>query len=544
MHFPAANIFHQAWHGGTALRRPCFGSVLTGFGLFAAFPPLGWDWFGWVALLPLLALCNRLPPAAAARQGLLAGAVAWLLSLFWLTRVSWAGWAAVSLYCAAYLAAFAAAAAFMLRHWRRSDAAPGYILPALGLAALWVSLEFLRARLFTGFPWNLLAVSQYSRPGLLQAAAWGGVYAVSFIMAGSAALLALCLARPPPRRRWWQPVLVAGLLAALLAGSYAAAAPFRRAPAGADTAAPEPRIALVQLNIPQQLKWDESWTAEIYRRLEQVTGGLLRDAAPDLVVWPETVMPDFFRGSALAAAMLERLLTNNIPILAGSMDWAERDGRMHYYNSSFLLTEPGNLDRFYAKRHLVMFGEYVPMERWLAFLRRLTPVTDSFTPGDDPTVFRLDSGAALAPLICFEDILPGLARASVRNGGRLLVNQTNDAWFDPLAGARQHMAHCIFRCIENRTPAVRAANTGITCFIDSYGRMTAALPPVGAHPAPPATICRAVRVPPADMPLTFYTRHGDWFAWACLVYALAGLFGAGRFFTRARNLCCNCPVKG
>ncbi len=524
MHFPAKPYLPE-WRGGSALRRPCLGSALTGFLLFAAFPPLGWDWAGWTALLPLLALCIHLPPAAAARQGLLAGAVAWLLSLFWLTRVSWAGWAAVSLYCAAYLAAFAAAAAFLLRHWRRPDTAPGYILPALGLAALWVALEFLRARLFTGFPWNLLAVSQYARPGLLQAAAWGGVYAVSFIMAGAAALLALCLAHPPPRRRWWLPALAAGLLAGLLAGSYAAAAPYR-GPASAQ--GPAPRIALVQLNIPQQLKWDESWTEAIYRKLEQATADLLRQAAPDLVVWPETVMPDFFRGSVLAADMLSRLLTNGVPIVAGSMDWAERDGGVQYYNSSFLLTAPGNLEKFYAKRRLVMFGEYVPLERWMAWLRRFTPVTDSFTPGAEATVFRLAGGAALAPLICFEDIMPALARASVRRGGRLLVNQTNDAWFDPLAGARQHMAHCVFRCIENRTPAVRAANTGITCFIDRYGRVMDELPPVGGHPAPPAAICRRVAIPPADMPLTFYTRYGDWFAWGCVCFTLASLAAAWR----------------
>ncbi len=522
---PGNILLSSAWRAGTCLHSQRAAGVLSGLLLFAAFPPLAWDWAGWMALVPLLTLCVRLPPASAARQGLLAGAIAWLLSLFWLTRVSWAGWAAVSLYCAAYMAAFAAAAAFWLRHWRRLDAQPGYVLPVFGLAALWVALEFLRARLFTGFPWNLLAVSQAARPGLLQAAAWGGVYAVSFIMAAAAALAALCLAHPPPRRNWWSPALAAVLLAALLAGSYAAAAPFRR-PAAGD--GPAPRIGLVQLNIPQQLKWDESWTETIYRKLEKATAELLRHAAPDLVVWPETVMPDFFRGSALAADSLSRLLTNGVPIVAGSMDWAERDGQVLYYNSSFLLTAPGNLEQYYAKRHLVMFGEYVPLERWLSWLRRFTPVTESFSPGVEATVFRLACGAALAPLICFEDIMPGLARASVLRGGRLLVNQTNDAWFDPLAGARQHAAHCVFRCIENRTPAVRAANTGITCFIDHYGRVAAALPPAGRQPAPPQTICRPVRTPPADMPLTLYTRYGDWFAWTCALVAAAGLGAAWR----------------
>jgi apolipoprotein N-acyltransferase len=507
--------------------RPFIGAVMTGFLLFSAFPPLGWSWAGWVALIPLLALCMQLSPAAAARLGGLSGAIAWLLSLFWLTRVTWIGWMAVSLYCALYLAAFAAAVSFLWRHMRRRDAGPGYVLPTLGIAALWVSLEFLRAHLFTGFPWNLLAVSQYSHPELLQAAAWGGVYAVSFVMAGVSALVAICLVHCPPHRQWWRPLAAAAMLAVLPIASYAEAVFYRMAvePATDDVSAP--RIALLQLNIPQQVKWDESWTEVIYRRLEKATADLLSLDAPDLVIWPETVMPDFFRGSALASDILARLLTNGVPIVAGSMDWDERDGRVSYYNASFFLTTPGDLSNYYFKRHLVMFGEYLPLERWMGWVRRFTPVAESFTPGTEATVFQLASGAALAPLICFEDIMPGLARASVRRGGRLLVNQTNDAWFDPLAGARQHMAHCVFRCIENRTPAARAANTGITCFIDRFGQIVDELPPSG-HFASPTTICRRVFIPPADMPLTYYTRYGDWFAWTCVCFSLAWLAAAWR----------------
>jgi len=126
-------------------------------------------------------------------------------------------------------------------------------------------------------------------------------------------------------------------------------------------------------------------------------------------------------------------------------------------------------------------------------------------------------------LICFEDTVPWLSRRSVRNGAGFLVVQTNDAWFDKTSGPVQHLSQCVFRCIENRVDAVRAANTGVTCFIDSVGAVEYIAkddPACGV----PASKTSAVRVRPAGTPLTFYSRYGDWaFAHPCAILAAISL---------------------
>lgn len=503
-------------------------SIAAGLLFFCAFPPLAWAWAGWLALIPLLLISSRLSPRKAARKGLAAGMIAWLSSLFWLTKVTWIGWFILSLYCSLYVMLFAYGSAFFLRgwHWQKKT------WQILFFPSFWVVLEFARANLFTGFPWNILAVSQHNYPAILQAAEWGGVYLLSFLIAAASVAVFVFFLSPKTKSNLLFFLSTFGIIILIMIAAYTQAARYREPSAGKGETVL--KVALLQLNIPQNLKWHPDWTSEIYQRLEAASLKIFAELKPDLLVWPETVMPDFFRGSQEAEAMLARLRLQNIPVLAGSMDWKETDTDLKYFNSSFLLTTDDSLELFYHKRHLVMFGEYLPWEKWLRLIQRFTPVAESFTPGTEAAVFRLPQGTALAPLICFEDILPGLARDSVRNGGRLLVNQTNDAWFDPLPGSRQHMAHCVFRCIENRTPAVRATNTGLTCFIDNYGRVINSLPLKPLSDSPPFSIVENVTVPGSDMPLTLYTRYGDWFAWLCVVFVLLS-FGLLKVQAKARR---------
>ncbi|MCA1808346.1 MAG: apolipoprotein N-acyltransferase [Kiritimatiellia bacterium] len=501
-------------------RLPWWGvSAAVGSGLlyYAAFPPLAWAWAAWLALLPLMLIALKLPPRASACLGLLAGLCGWLPSLVWLTHVSWIGWLIISAYCAIYIALFAALTSVWLHSPTVAPRYRHWLLP-LVIPAIWTGLEFMRARLFTGFPWNTLATSQYAQPQLLAPAAWGGMYLAGFLVLLPAAAL-LPLLGMADRRRWRPSVVLIGLaMLIFVAANHCNHKQIELERPGMR----QVRIGLVQLNIPQTIKWSDEWTEATYQRLQAVSLKMMRYCQPDLLVWPETVLPDFFRNSLAARDVLDILLPHQIPIIAGSMDFSVHDSEVYYYNSSFLLTTESSMDASYAKRHLVMFGEYVPLSRWLPFLTALTPITGSFTPGREATVFELDSGIKLAPLICFEDIIPGLARDSVRNGGRLLVNQTNDAWFDFSAASRQHMAHCVLRSIENRVPAVRSANTGVTCFIDVSGRIIDALPPAAVYPMPAQAICRAMMVPSAGMRPTFYTRHGDWFAWLCLLPVFVG----------------------
>ncbi len=549
--------------------RPGLAALVSGLLLFAAFPPLEWGAAAWAALVPLLIVAARSAPAPSFRAGLVAGLAFYLPSLAWLTRVSWPGWLLVSAYCALYLALFSMAGSWIMRPagFHRGG---GAVLPAARrpggpregwamlcrlffVPAAWVGLEYLRSILFTGFAWNPLGVTQAGVLPLIQCAEWGGVYAVSFLVVMANAALALTLLRlagaaGPARRvsrtaadgaeragaggrsRSWAwarapwPVLVC-LAVLILAWSRGAQAIERaRGQPGAPL-----RLALVQLNIPQFEKWTEECWGAIEARLRQGTTAAVRRHRPELVVWPETAVPTFVRGVPSTEKLIAELLELGVPILVGTMDFEETGAAVSYFNSSFLFDPQRGLIQKYAKQHLVIFGEYVPLAKVFPFLRRVTPIEESFTPGRSQTVFRLDaSPRAFAVLICFEDTVAALARRAVRAGARLLVNQTNDAWFDPSWAPRQHMLQGVFRCVENRVPAVRSTNTGITCFIDRTGRVSASLPPTRGPGPVPECLAQTVSLPGPGMPLTFYTQHGDLFAGACLGLAILAL-GAARF---------------
>jgi apolipoprotein N-acyltransferase len=228
--------------------------------------------------------------------------------------------------------------------------------------------------------------------------------------------------------------------------------------------------------------------------------------------------------------LVDGLARMGAPILVGSMDSETLvDRKPRYYNSSFLFDTNGVIIEEYDKCHLVLFGEYVPFHEVVDIVNAMTPVMESFSPGKTNTVFRVPQiGAPFSSLICFEDTMPYLARRSVRNGARLLINQTNDAWFDPSAASRQHMILSVFRTVENRVPMVRSANTGYSCHIRATGEIHQQLAgESGRHDGPGFQLV-TVRVPPDDASPTFYTRYGDVFAWVCLAICLPFLWLAVR----------------
>jgi len=490
--------------------------VFSGALLAAAFPPLEWRVAGWLGLTPLWMACAGIPVLWAARAGFAAGAVFWLLTLHWLTHVSRLGWVLLSLYCGLYfvLPAVAAARHGGMRGGRR--VLRWSFLPVV--TVVWVGMEYLRAHLFTGFTWNQLGVSQYGNTALIQIAGFAGVYGISAVMVlgSGGAALALLEIGGGRRARMYAGTLV--LAAAwLLPVGYGLG---RLAGAGHGGGC-RVRMALVQPAIPQFQKWTERFISRIYERLERLTDAALHAGAVDLVVWPETALPEDLRSSERAYGLVSGLARRGVPLLVGSMDTeVDEDGRVRFYNSAFLFDRRGRIVGRYDKQHLVMFGEYVPLQRWLPFMRAMTPIQESFTAGRGTSVMAIGRcGLRLAVLICFEDTIAPLARAAVRAGARLLVNQTNDAWFDISSASRQHMAHCVFRCVENRVPAVRATNTGLTCAIDRYGRVYGILGEGGSGRPQPGFQMVEVDVD-ADAGGTFYTRRGDVFAVVCCAGAL------------------------
>jgi apolipoprotein N-acyltransferase len=301
------------------------------------------------------------------------------------------------------------------------------------------------------------------------------------------------------------------------------------------------RTLAVQPNVAQLKKWPAEFASEIYARLdERMDFALMFQGALDLILWPETAVPAYLPDDAEADAFIRGLAQEGgVPILLGAMELAReaqdaapgtlrlRSGQAQneeprLYNSAFLYDGHGEVAGVYRKIHLVPFGEYLPFVRRFPWLKRIEPLGFSCDAGTESTVLRVpnaarekDTGRADAVrfgvLICFEDVFAGLARRAVRNGAEVLINLTNDAWFDGSAGPVQHMAHCVFRCVENRVPAVRASNSGVTCLIDTTGRIDQTTRDALRDRSWSSMAYRtwSVAVPPRGRAETFYSRYGD-----------------------------------
>ena len=502
-------------------------ATASGLLLASAFPPLEWAEAAWIAWVPLLLVLPQTTPRRAFELGLLAGATFWLCALFWLTHVTWPGWILLSLYCGLFVAGFSALAAWLMREWDRERLA-GSLGVLFMLPLVWVGFEYLRCILFTGFAWNPLGGSQYARINLIQVAAWTGVYGVSALIILINTAVALTLhryGRHARRGRGWHPEMMIGfltLLFVMLAGT--------RLAQPTQNHAQVLRTAVIQPNIPQYEKWTKEFVDSIYDQLRSLTQLAIHAGEPDLVIWPETAVPDYVRESRRSYELVRDLTRQGAPLLVGSMDmeWVD-DAPPRYYNSAILFDRQGTLVEVYDKQHLVMFGEYVPLQRLLPFMTAMTPIEASFDPGAESTIFELEEHAvSFAVLICFEDTVSRLARRAVRKGARLLINQTNDAWFEESSASWQHMTHSVFRAVETRTPIIRAANTGVSCGIDAHGRIHDLLADADGNTFVSGFKIISSRIPAEGRALTFYVRYGDIFAWTGVIAALALVIAAWR----------------
>ena len=243
---------------------------------------------------------------------------------------------------------------------------------------------------------------------------------------------------------------------------------------------------------------------------------------PDLVIWPESAYP-YAVPTHQPSLLLPAGVENDVPWLIGGMAFEDGDDGRRLFNSTWLLAPGRRVAGRYDKHVLLAFGEYVPMQRHLPFLGRISPAIGNFTPGEGARTLVLPTGVSIGPLICYEDIMPEPARLAVRHGAQVLVNLTNDMWFGPTRAPYQHRNAAAFRAVENRRSLVRVTNTGVTSVIDATGREQAALPIYQR-----GTLVHDVAV--LQTP-TVYQRFGDWFAWTCCLGAI-GLPG-WRFARRA-----------
>jgi apolipoprotein N-acyltransferase len=474
-----------------------------------AFPKTSWSALAWIWLVPTLASGAMRPGRPALLDGWLAGTVFYVVLLRWLDHtflhystipwpLTWLPIVALAAYCGLYVGVIAWAVARL-----RGRLGAG---PALALTPpLWVVGEWLRGWLMGGFPWGLLGYSQHAQLAVIQIAELGGVYAVSFlIVAVNAALTALLVLGPRPA--WPGAAAAALLLVATLA--WGVHAVVRASVGGAGSVV----VAVIQPSIEQRLKWDPARHAQILDVYETLTREAAR-SRPAIVLWPETATTIFLRGDP---ALLERLrrLSEELatPLLVGSID--RREGPAgQFLNSAFMLTGQG-ITAKYDKIHLVPFGEYVPLAGLLGFVRGWAEFISEFGRGDTETVFPL-TGAPFGTVICYEIIFPELFRGFVVRGAAFMANITNDAWFGETSGPWQHLGTLPLRAVEHRVAIARAANTGVSAFIEPTGRVGPILP----------LLERGIlerRIPLRGAP-TLYTRFGDWLIGACAGVAAAAV---------------------
>ncbi len=510
---------------GGMKRRNIFLSLLSGILLILSFPNFDLEFLVWFALVPLFYSVEGKGLWNSFKLGFLTGLISFLGILYWIIvavhtygNVPLILSGLILLLLVGYLSLFIGAFTFLYRFIQIRLGLQTILLAPL----LWVSLEYLRSFLLTGFPWASLGHSQYMNLPFIQMADITGVYGLSFVILLVNASLYMALLQWSKRTFPFQEVAITILLLlGFLVYGY-----LRMGAVDRQTIQDPPlKIGLVQGNIDQSIKWDESFqkeTLKIYERLSLKVA----EGKPDLIIWPETATPFFFQeAKEYQPLVLGIPKKTNAFLLFGTPSYKIERGKVHHYNSALMVSPAGELRGKYDKIHLVPYGEYVPLGEYLS-LGSLGEGIGNFKSGKETFNFTLPQGK-FGILICFEIIFPDLCRKFVREGANFLVTITNDAWFGRTSAPRQHLTIATFRAIENRVFIARSANTGISAFIDPVGRIMKQ-GGIFTEEAMNGTITLSKEK-------TFYTLFGDVFSWICSAFSIALL---GYAFIQNRSKRC------
>lgn len=493
-------------------------AVISGILLIFCFPTFDLYPLAWIAIVPFLTSLWDKKPLEAFSAGVLMGVFYFFGTTYWIYHsISHYGGVPfiisllivllLGIYLSLYTGIFAAAFSIKIASTR---------LPASLLAPVfWVTFEYLRSYALTGFPWSSIGYSQYKFLYGIQFADITGVYGVSFLVValnGAFADLFFIKTRrakmplfPMAQTFLGYCFLIAMLLTIFSYGYWRL---HQQRPG-------DPlRVSIVQGNIEQDKKWEPSYQEDVINTYKELT---LKASAssPSLIVWPETSLPFYFGSDASLTNDLisfERQL--NSSLLFGSVIVKQPPGYgkpAKLTNSAILLDREGNVSYVYDKIHLVPFGEYVPLRSILFFVDKLVAGIGDYVPGEKPLKAKTSVGS-FGTFICYEIIFPGLVRKSFSKEGDFIVTITNDAWFGKTTGPYQHFSMAVFRAIENRKPVVRAANTGVSGFIDSNGKVLLTTPLFEKSVETLDIIKDSYR--------SFYSKYGDIFSYICIVAAL------------------------
>ena len=539
----------------------CLPFVATAVLLTVIQPPIGFSWLAWVAWVPFVLICSS--DVRFRQLAIIAYIVSlcyWLGNLYWIVPVTIVGWLTFCLYTAVLWPMLA----FGLRYCRLKR-----IPLVLAVPVLIVGVERLQGLFLGGFFWRFLAHSQYTNITLIQIADIFGAAGVSFLIAMVNGLVAELILDA----RCWKSVfkisnllrialVCAVLIAAVMYGRWRVEQSEQAVKAG-------PLVGSLQSNVPQSVKRTFQQSDRLFAELMEKSRSAAA-AGAELIIWPETMV------QAVLDPMVLRLLdaSHSYRVFDKALSEHAKDtafvlvgaygGRpeikedmsielVQRYNSAFLYKSDGRQsDKRYSKIHLVPFGEFIPFRKKFPalfnLLMKFTPYNYDYTldAGSEYTVFEMtgkttqnselktqNSGYRFSVMICYEDTVPVIARRFALDSSGVkrldwLVNISNDGWFvrfkdnkvSASAELVQHMAVCVFRAVENRLSVVRSVNTGISCLIDSVGRVRNGFE-AGDLPAQ-AEQRRAVagwfvdRVP-IDKRTTFFSRHGQWLDFCCAV---------------------------
>jgi apolipoprotein N-acyltransferase len=486
-------------------------SLLSGILLILSFPNFDLEFLAWFALVPLFYAIEGKGTFHSFLLGFLTGIVSFLGILYWIIvavhtygNIPLILSGIILLLLVLYLSLFIGVFTFLIRYIQMRLKLQTILFAPL----LWVSLEYLRSFFLTGFPWANLGYTQYLNLPFIQMADITGTYGLSFVILLVNATLFDVIRQWPKKAFPVREVVITGiLLLAFLIYGYVKMGTIDRQMVDQ----PSLKVGLVQGNINQAIKWDESFQRETLRIYERLSLKVA-EGKPDLIIWPETATPFFFQEAReYQLIILDIPARTNAFLLFGTPAFKIERGKINHYNSAFLASPSKELIGAYDKIHLVPFGEYVPLSDLLFSLGSLGEGIGNFKSGKRIYNFPLPQ-SKFGVLICFEIIFPDLCRRFVKEGADFLVTITNDAWFGRTSAPFQHFAIASFRAVENRVFIARAANTGITGFIDPNGRI---LKQGGIFTE--EAMHGTIRL---SKEKTFYTLYGDVFAWVCSALSL------------------------
>ncbi len=471
-------------------------SVSSAALLILSFPNFNLWICAWFAFVPLFSALKGKSKFRSFLISYLTGVIFWSGCIYWLVHVTTLGTLLLVLYLALYFGFFGLVVS-----------AIRYPLSAKNLffiPSVWVILEYVRSHLLTGFPWALLGYSQYNNLLIIQFADITGAWGVSFLIMVANVFIYYAASRQLPVASGAKSffLVIICIIGVLIYGYLKI---YRRS----EAADQQPiKVSVIQGNIPQELKWDAGAQDFIINKYSNLTAASLKDK-PDLVIWPEASYPLVLSGPLYYDSLGDSLKEINAPLLFGAVTVKDN----LYYNSALLVSKGAGLLSKYDKIHLVPFGEYIPLKNIFPFLETIVPIGD-IAAGRDYTVFQ----KKFSVLICFEDLFPELSRQFVKRGAEFLVNITNDAWYKETSAPYQHLQASVFRAIENRVFLVRAANTGISGFINPLGRIVSLVEDkarrnifIDGYDTEEITLT-------ANKEKSFYARYGDIFILFCLIF--------------------------